>query len=77
MISTPAYGVHSQGYSLNTLPVASAPRPGHLQRHRRLNAAQPPLIQRDVRTHVRTYCGKPTSMTALASETGVRDAASQ
>ena len=44
---------------------------------RKTGADQPPLIQRDVRTHVRTYCGKPTSMTALASETGVRDAASQ
>ena len=61
MIPTAAYGVHSQGYSLDTLPVASAPRPEYLQRHRRLNAAQPPPIQPDVRTQVRTYCGKPAS----------------
>jgi hypothetical protein len=71
MIS-PAYGVHSQGYSLNTLPVASAPRPGYLQRHRRLNAAQPPLIQPDVGTQVRTYCGKPAPGKAAGAAGGWR-----
>jgi hypothetical protein len=38
---TPAYGVHSQGYALSALPVNIGARPGHLQRHSRLNAAQP------------------------------------